>query len=263
MIPRNNHNEPILEPLYDYQCEEPKKDPSISIVASMENTIKKVAYIKEQIEELYKIKEQIVKASTLNKEDIITLIVLIEKLNENNGLELLKNQLKKEDIDSIKIVQGSLPAINILTDRNYEGVEYPLKAVVDVYKNFDSLTGIINNLQQLLELWNIKTYIEKLSMNLGTIEEVYGVSNEMTEIVNNKTAILTIKDKMPELLKLSEKIESIEKIIDMEIKIDNILTDIDKINEVYNNLDVIKEVHQSIHNINTLAQNIDKINNKG
>lgn len=259
MIPTINHNEPILEPLYDYKCEEKQIDPSISIVASMKNTIKKVAIIKQQIEELAQIKEQIIEASNLDAQDIITLIVLIEKLNENNGLELLKNQLSQEDIESIKIVQGGLPAIQALVNKNYEGIEYPLKALIEIYKRFDTLTSLINNLQKLLELWNSKKHIDKLSVNLGTLEQVSGLSNVMKEIVNNEEAILTVKAKILEILKVSEKIEAIEKIIDMENKIDEILAEKEKIDEVYNSLDMIKRVHASIHNVDTLAQNIDKI----
>lgn len=255
-----DHSEPLLEPSFECECEEKKVDPSISIVAGIENSIKKVALIKDQIQELANIKKEIIDASSLDPQDIVTLIVLLEKLNESKGLEVLKSQPSKDDLEQIKIVNGSIPAINALVAKNYEGVENPLKAIVNIYKNFEQLTYFINNLQKVLELWNSKNNIDKLSINLGTIEQVAGLEETIKNIVDNTEAIILIKDNLNKLLKLSEKIESIENIIDLETKIDEILTEKATIEAIYNSLDAIKRVNVNLQNVNTVAQNIDKLN---
>lgn len=266
-----SHKEPTLKAVNPHLKKDKKEcNPSVNIVASLNNTIKKLALIREEITKCANIEEQIKLVADLNMDEILNLRKLLEKTYEKNygdntkdAIEVLETKYTEKELDDIHSVRGAIPAITTLASREaFEGIETPLHCIVYLWKNFEILADLYQMKIPLKELWERKENLDKLSQPTfqGQMEILTGnYKSVIEEVALSLPSIATCYDNIVKLTKLSDNVEKLLEVLDNLPLLETIQQELPELSKITDNIDDIMLVRQFIHNINTLAQNIDKI----
>lgn len=261
-----SHKESTLQAVNPYLKKEKKEtNPSINIVASLSNTIQKLALIREQITKCANIEEQIKLVSDLDMNEILNLRKLLEKTYEKNygdktkdAIEVLETKYTEKELDDIHAVRGAIPAITTLASRkSFEGVETPLHCIVYLWKNFEVYSDLYQMKVALKELWDRKEILDRLSQPTfqGQLETITGQYKTIIEEVSQSLeAIATCYTNIVQLTKLSDNVEKLLELLDNLPLFEEIQQNMEELLKV-NDLKKLIEA-----NTNSIIVNKDEIN---
>lgn len=154
-----------------HNFDEPRIPKEIIDLSKIKHTLRLLADIIEEIQDVASIKEEIKKASTLNTEEISTLIELINELNKSKAVEIIQQKPTDEELDQIKQVNGIKPALDALTSTAFHGVKSPLHALVDIHINMNVFEQIYAMKDCIKTLYDIHGQLLHLYNNIGYIQK--------------------------------------------------------------------------------------------